>query len=138
LFGARSAVKIRAGSGGIHFFNRENGINILLEDVDIPKHLWSTAPRQVSIALTNRCDLKCPYCYAPKNNALLKTSAVIGWLQELDANGCLGVGFGGGEPTLFPDFSALCHSGATQTQLAITFTTHAHKLNDVVCRELRG
>jgi MoaA/NifB/PqqE/SkfB family radical SAM enzyme len=132
------AVKIRQGAGGIHFFNRENGINVLLDGIDVPRHLWSAAPRQVSIALTNRCDLRCPYCYAPKNGSLLEASAIIGWLHELDANGCLGIGFGGGEPTLFPGFAALGQMGAEQTRVAITFTTHGHKLDSVLCQELRG
>ena len=133
-----SPIKIRLGNGGIHLFNRSNGLNVLLEEIATPEHLWSRAPRQVSIALTNRCDLKCPYCYAPKNRALLDSAAVIDWLHELDANGCLGVGFGGGEPTLFPGFSALCEIAATKTQLAITFTTHAHKFDSLLYEQLRG
>ncbi len=41
----------------MHFFNRKTGINVLVDEFKPPFSLWSTAPRQVSIALTNACDL---------------------------------------------------------------------------------
>jgi MoaA/NifB/PqqE/SkfB family radical SAM enzyme len=52
----------------------------------------------------NKCDLACSYCYAPKNRAALNVANVISWLDELDANGCLGIGLGGGESTLYRHF----------------------------------
>ena len=55
-----------------------------------------------------------------------------------DAHGALGVGFGGGEPTLHPRFSDLCLYGARKTRLAITFTTHGHHLSDALLERLRG
>jgi hypothetical protein len=39
------------------------------------------------------------------------------------------VGFGGGEPTLYHKFVPLCEYVATKTQLAVTFTTHAHRID---------
>ncbi|MEO2091826.1 MAG: radical SAM protein, partial [Gemmataceae bacterium] len=60
------------------------------------------------------------------------------WLVELDTNGCLGVGFGGGEPTLHPDFPALCQFAAAETGLAVTFTTHAHRLDEPMVETLAG
>jgi len=53
-------------------------------------------------------------------------------------NGCLGVGFGGGEPTLYRHFVELCHYVARMTELAVTFTTHAHRLNDALLSALVG
>jgi len=82
------------------------------------------------VALTNACDLACPYCYAPKTPAALEIGRVTSWLRELDANGCLGIGFGGGEPTLYRHFADLCRFAAQNTGLAVTFTTHAHHLDD--------
>lgn len=95
-------------------------------------------PRQVSIALTNVCDLHCAYCYAPKHKASLHTDQVFGWLKELDTDGCLGVGFGGGEPTLHPDFVDICKRVAGETQLAVTFTTHGHRLTPQMVERLKG
>ena len=60
------------------------------------------------------------------------------WLVDLDANGCIGVDFGGGEPTLYPRFIELCSRTERTTNLAITMTTHAHRLSDQLLKELAG
>lgn len=134
----RPQLKVRAGPCGIHIFNRTTGTNLLIEEAQVPKAMWATAPRQVSVALTNACDLHCPYCYAPKHPAKLDSEYLIAWLDELDTNGCLGVGFGGGEPTLHPDLPRLCRHAAESTGLAVTFTTHAHRLDDHLAADLSG
>lgn len=131
-------MKSRGGPDGIHFFNRETGINILVDEIAVPEETWSRAPRQVSIALTNACELRCPYCYAPKNPANLRSDRVSEWLKQLDGEGCLGVGFGGGEPTLHRDFTKLCRFAASETELAVTFTTHAHHIDDRLAADLSG
>lgn len=130
--------KVRMTSGGVHLFDRSTGLNILLDESVSDPAEWSTAPRQVSVALTNACDLRCVYCYAPKTPGRLQVDKLVGWLSELNERGCLGVGFGGGEPTLFRDFPALCHRLAAETQLAITFTSHGHHLNAGLCARLKG
>ena len=131
-------MKIRTGPSGIHMFDRATGLNVLFDEVQLPSVTWAGAPRQVSIALTNACDLACRYCYAPKNPALLDASRLMGWLEELDENGCLGVGFGGGEPTLWRGFAELCHYTSEKTGLAVTFTTHAHRLDEALLADLVG
>lgn len=129
---------MRYGPDGIHFFDRQSGLNVLLDEAVIPHERWSVAPRQVSIALTNVCDLACPYCYAPKSRDRLNAEVVKGWLHELDQLGTFGVGFGGGEPLLHPQFLDLCQFGSEQTGLAITCTTHGHHLTQQLAQELRG
>jgi MoaA/NifB/PqqE/SkfB family radical SAM enzyme len=62
----------------------------------------------------------------------------VRWLTELDAHGTLGVGFGGGEPTLYPDFARLCQCLAHKTRLSVSFTTHGHQIDDVLVESLRG
>jgi hypothetical protein len=113
-------LKVRAGPDGIHFFNRTTGVNLLLDEATVPVALWSAAPRQVSIALTNACDLRCPHCYAPKHLAELNSERLMAWLDELDANGFIGVGFGGGEPTLYRELPRVRHHAAENTGLAVT------------------
>lgn len=115
-----------------------SGLNVLIDEMLAKEAVWSIAPRQVSIALTNVCDLHCAYCYAPKHKASLRIGQVLGWLKELDTEGCLGVGFGGGEPTLHPDFVDICRRAAQETQLAVTFTTHGHRLTPQLVGQLRG
>ena len=131
-------MKSRIGPNGVHLFNRLSGLNVLLDELRPEAAVWSTSPRQVSIALTNVCDLHCAYCYAPKHKASLHTDQVLGWLKELDAEGCLGIGFGGGEPTLHPDFVDICKRAAGETQLAVTFTTHGHRLTPQLVERIKG
>ncbi|MGJ5068873.1 radical SAM protein [Bradyrhizobium oligotrophicum] len=134
----RVGIKTRFGPDGVHMFDRSSGMNILFNEISVPTAQWSIAPRQVSVALTNACDLRCPYCYAPKHSAHLNYDQVIGWLEELDDGGCLGIGFGGGEPTLHRDFTRLCRFASTQTGMAVTFTTHAHRFSEEFAEELEG
>src|SRR5947208_772980 len=110
--------KVRPGPSGVHLFNRSIGLNVLLDELAVPPECWSRAPRQVSIALTNACDLHCPYCFAPKHSACARFELVTRWLTELDENGTLGVGFGGGEPTLYRRFAELCLYATQNTGLA--------------------
>jgi hypothetical protein len=67
----RSPMKLRAGPSGLHLFERKTGWNVLVDEVRIPPAQWARAPRQISVALTNACDLACPYCYAPKASGSL-------------------------------------------------------------------
>lgn len=129
--------KIRRTTAGVHLFDRSSGLNILIDEAPVPTSLSDRAPRQVSVALTNICDLSCAHCYAPKSRHSLHFDDVAAWLTDLDTNGCLGVGFGGGEPTLHPRFAELCRFAAEQTQLAITLT-HAHHIHGQLARDLAG
>ena len=131
-------MKSRIGPNGVHFFDRNTGLNVLLDELNPQDKVWSMSPRQVSVALTNLCDLHCLHCYAPKHKALLNTEDVLGWLKELDTAGCFGVGFGGGEPTLHPDFVEICKRTGGETQLAVTFTTHGHRLTQQLVKNLQG
>ncbi len=131
-------VKRRNGPHGIHLFDRNSGLNVLLDEIRLDPSAWSPAPRQVSVALLNLCDLHCNYCYAPKHKAALSPARLLPWLIELDKAGCLGVGFGGGEPTLHPQFAEICQQATDRTQMAITFTTHGHRLSPELLDRLQG
>ncbi len=130
--------KIRMSASGVHLFDRVSGVNVLLDEVRVPAGLFSRAPRYLSIALTNACELRCFYCYAPKHAAALDRDRVLAWAVELDAAGCLGVGFGGGEPTAYRRFAQLCSEIAQSTSMAVTFTTHGHRLTPELVSSLRG
>ncbi len=131
-------MKCRRGPDGLHIFDRRSGFNLLLEETEIPEERWDRAPRQVSVALTNACDLDCPFCYAPKSVAVLDAGRLYAWIEELDAEGCLGVGFGGGEPTLYRRLPELCRRIASRTALAVTMTTHGHRWTEGLIDALIG
>jgi len=131
-------MKIRYDENGIHLFNRKSGANILIDELTVPKEKWSKAPRHVSFALTTVCDLKCAYCYAPKDRSELRMGDLKNWITEIDRCGSLGVGFGGGEPTLYPKFAEFCQFAAANTDLAVSFTTHGHRITAAMAEQLKG
>ncbi|WP_414434316.1 radical SAM protein [Alloalcanivorax venustensis] len=130
--------KVRLGPDGVHIFDRKSGSNILLDEIVPPRDLWTRSPRQVSIALTNACDLKCTHCYASKTPAVLDFESIKKWALELDEAGCFGIGFGGGEPTLYPKIVELCHFISKYTGLATTMTSHGHRLNSQLLDDLKS
>jgi organic radical activating enzyme len=132
----KSFLKTRYGPDGIHVFDRQTGLNLLLDESVPNRKIWTLAPRQVSIALTNNCNLQCKHCYAPKSKSFLDKSLVKKWMKELDLAGSFGIGFGGGEPTLHPDFNEICHYGKNETSLAITFTTHGLTLRESLIKNI--
>ena len=133
-----AGVKVRCDGNGVHVFDRQSGLNVLLDEIEVPLHDRAWAPRFISVALTNACDLHCRFCYAPKHVARLNVDAVVAWAIELDEGGCLGIGFGGGEPTLHPYFAHLCQRVAAETQLAVSFTTHGHRITEELAEQLEG
>ncbi len=122
----------------MHLFHRRTGLNLLLDEIRVPPEHWAEAPRQLSIALTNACDLECDFCYAPKHHARLSATKIIDWLDELNSGGCVGIGFGGGEPTLHPDLPKLCEYAAQHTEMSVSLTTHGHHLDEDYVRSLAG
>jgi len=134
----RGNTRARFSPSGLHVFCRSTGQNLLFDEIVVPEAVWAKAPRQVSIALTNICDLKCAHCFAPKTNATLPFDRITSWLHELDDNGTLGIGFGGGEPTLYRRFAELCAYAARNTRLGVTFTTHGHHLDEKLLKQLNG
>lgn len=131
-------MKLRHGPDGVHLFDRISGLNVLLDEISVAEKDWAKAPRFVSFALTNVCDLKCSFCYAPKDKSQLNFEDVCRWCEELDENGCLGIGFGGGEPTLYADFESLCQEVAGNMNLSVGFTTHAHQFSEQTQKLLEG
>ncbi|MDX3967703.1 MAG: radical SAM protein [Bradyrhizobium sp.] len=131
-------MKQRYGYAGVHLFDRASGLNILVDEKPVPRTKWSVAPRYMSFALTNACELACSYCYASKAPAKLRPELIERWARELDEAGCFGIGFGGGEPTLFPGFAQLCREVHSATDLAITMTTHGHRFDAALVDRLSG
>lgn len=130
--------KVRYDENGVHLFDRNTGGNLLIDELSVPRNKWSKAPRHVSFALTNVCDLKCAFCYAPKDRSELRFEELKKWIAEIDLEGALGVGFGGGEPTIYPNFVELCRFAATSTNLAVSFTTHGHRIIESAAEQLKG
>lgn len=130
-------MKQHLGKDGVHFFDRRTGLNILFDEITVPSERLSLAPKYISIALTNLCNLECGHCYAPKTSDTLNFEQLKNWLKALNDNGTLGVGFGGGEPFLYKKLPELCSYVASETSLALSLTTHGHQLNENLVQLLK-
>jgi hypothetical protein len=131
-------MKIRKDHLGLYCFDRTTGLNILLDEVHLEQENWDAGPRHLSLALTNACELSCAFCYAPKSPHVLRTEEIVEWCTEADVAGVLAVGFGGGEPTLFPKFADLCKTVHSETGLGVTMTTHGHRFSSELSDKLVG
>ncbi|HVO33099.1 MAG TPA: radical SAM protein [Elusimicrobiota bacterium] len=88
---------------------------------------------QAMIELTYGCNLRCVHCYNPTHQARgeLPTAKVIEILNQLAAQGCLWVGFTGGEIFTRPDALDLMRH-AKELGMVVTLVTNA----SLVTREL--
>ena len=131
-------MKIRFSSDGAHLLDRATGLNMLLDEVRFDQEHISKAPRQLSIAVTNKCNLQCQFCYVPKTQSEIPLKNLINWIEELEENGCLGIGFGGGEPTLYDGLPDACKYITQHTGMAVSFTTNCHELCSSLVDKLSG
>lgn len=68
------------------------------------------SPTEVTVELTNACNLRCEYCYAGSGERYPDELSTSEWkqvLQQLSTLRVFGVFFGGGEPMIHPDFFEL-------------------------------
>ncbi|MDD4969683.1 MAG: radical SAM protein [Paludibacter sp.] len=131
-------MKTRTENNGLHIFDRINGLHILMDEYNFPKEIISIAPRTLSIALTNQCNLKCHYCYAPKNNNLLPIDFVKQIAKKFDELGTLELTFGGGEPFMYPEITNLIEWIWENTKLGINITTNGHLINTDIIEKIKG
>lgn len=112
---------LRNDCDGMLLFDKKTGINMLFDEVKVCKP--DIAPRHISIALTNRCNMSCENCYITHGNIDLEINRIINWVKELENTGCLSIGLGGGEPTLWNDLEHLL-TFINTTQMAVTLTSN--------------
>ena len=131
-------MKLRSERSGIHFFDRSAGLHLLCDEVKLEPSAWSVAPRILSVALSNICDLGCHFCYRPQTKDTLPVELVRQMVGAVDELGCLEVTFGGGEPLLYPGLSSLCEWIWDNTSMGVSLTTHGHRLTSGLIHKLIG
>lgn len=131
-------MKLRIEPQGLHYYCRKSGTHILLDEIKTLKENYSLAPRTVSIAITNKCDFKCSYCYVNLKDEFLTKQEIISYCKSLDKHGTFDIAFGGGEPTLHPDLIDICEEIWNKTKLGISITTHGHNLTEEMITKLKN
>jgi MoaA/NifB/PqqE/SkfB family radical SAM enzyme len=134
------ALKWRAHplDGKLLLFERDSGLNLLLEG-DETAQLWRIAPRTLLTAVTNACNLTCPFCYRDlESRSLWRYETLLDFCKEIDQWGVLEVALGGGEPMLFPRWQDFIGELHATTGLCINFTTNGMYLNEDFLRTIDG
>jgi len=128
----------RKEKGGLHLFNRKSGTHILLDELNFSENEISKSPRTISIAVTNVCNLNCPFCYAPKNHNSLPLDFLKNAVKEFDKLKVFEITIGGGEPFAYPNLVEFCKWTWENTKLGINITTNGQLLNENIISDLEG
>ncbi|HLY25439.1 MAG TPA: radical SAM protein [Aggregatilineales bacterium] len=124
--------------GKLLLFERNTGLNVLLEGEETA-HFQRIAPRSLLVAVTNACNMTCPFCYRDlESRSLWRYENLLQFCQEADAWGVLEVAFGGGEPMVFPRWQEFICALHETTGLGINFTTNGTLLTEDFLRAIAG
>lgn len=135
---AAGRFRVHALDGARLFFDRRTGLHVRI-DGGAQADERRRAPRVVQIGLTNACNLRCGFCFRDRGLRSAWTAAsLLAWARVLAREGVLELGFGQGEPLLFPGFAALVRTIARETELAVNFTTNGTRLSGALLDELAG
>jgi MoaA/NifB/PqqE/SkfB family radical SAM enzyme len=96
------------------------------------------APLAATIAVTNRCNLRCRYCACDRRRMPeMSTAQVEALIAALRDRGAQKIGFTGGEPLVRPDIFALVDH-AKRRGLITHLVTNGTLLDAAAARRLRG
>lgn len=124
--------------GKLLLFDRDSGLNVLLEGDEVA-HIRRVAPRALLIAVTNACNMTCPFCYRDlKSPSGWRPDTLLAFCQQADDWGVLELAFGGGEPTLFPDWAGFLTELYETTGLCLNFTTNGTLLSADFLQSIAG
>lgn len=116
--------------GALLWFHRKTGTNLRV-DGPPTRHLRRRAPRLVLFGITNACNLTCSFCSRDREaRSEWTVESAFEVLSGLARAGTLEVAFGGGEPLAFRGFDELVRRLATETSLAVHFTTNGTLLSE--------
>lgn len=114
-------------SGYWTLLNRENGTKFRLSFTgEVPNK--SSAPELVDLKITNFCPFGCPFCYQSRtiSGKHAPLSDITDIIYELGKMEVLEIAFGGGEPTLHPDFTEIAEE-CRKNHIVPNFTTRNYK-----------
>lgn len=135
IFEGEIVLKYRKEEEGLHLFDRKTGLHILLDEIKFKE--IDISPRVVSIAITNRCNLKCEYCYNIETKDELEIEYLKKLVKKLDELNCLEITIGGGEPLLYNEILEFCSWTWENTNLGVNITTNGILLEKEILTQLK-
>ena len=110
---------------GLHLYNKLDGLHVLFDEINFKdEDILYTGPRQLSIMLTKKCNLKCSYCYASKGDSELDWELLLQILEVAQNMKVLDITLGGGEPTLYSRFEDLVKLINEKYDFGLSVTTN--------------
>ena len=109
---------------GLFIYDRSTGLCLFTPDVRSKS--W-VKPLYAQVALTERCNLSCWFCYnqsSPDGGSEWELGGLKRLIDFLDSWGLFGVSFGGGEPFLYPHLAEIARYAWERTGLDVTVTTN--------------
>jgi molybdenum cofactor biosynthesis enzyme MoaA len=131
-------MKLRTEPLGHHYFDRKTGLHFLLDEFETSVAEYSIAPRTLSLAVTNECNLNCSFCHVEKGQTSLSVDTIIKLCKEFDRLGTFDVAIGGGEPLMHKDLPQICKRIWKETSLGLSITTNGTLLNSELISELKN
>lgn len=131
-------MKLRIEPLGLHYYDRKTGLHFLLDEIETSVTEYSIAPRTLSLAITNKCNLNCSFCHIEKGKTSLSVDTIIKLCKEFDRLGTFDIAIGGGEPLLHKDLPQICKRIWEETSLGISITTNGTLLNEKLVSELKN
>lgn len=110
----------REAFGELVWEHDSNKLSIRKQFAPFPPFLG--APTMVSIALTERCNLRCRHCYPTVRNVQLSFPVIARLLDELRAMDVFSLSLSGGEPLLHPDLDSIIALGRKKGFHLLLFT----------------
>lgn len=96
-------------------------------------------PVFLQVAVTNYCNLQCPYCYAsssPTKSTEWDEHSLFEVLSRLSKEGLTAVAFGGGEPFSVKWFASLLTNLRKQTNLELSVTSNMTLITPKLAQEI--
>lgn len=128
---------------GISIYDKSSGMTLRLNDAEARAMLEGFVPGQccqcpevVHLEITSRCNLRCAYCYVPREDRDMPFDKWAGTIKQLADAGVFQVTFGGGEPLLRDDAPALARL-ADDSGMNVTLTTNGTPLRNFEPADLK-
>lgn len=98
---------------------------------------YISSPINVTLKLTNACNLKCLHCHSKSGEAHthMDKNLLFNILEQLRENKVFGVNISGGEPLLYPDFFEVLEY-MNKIGIRITISTNAVLINENIVKKM--
>lgn len=124
---------IRREISGPHHYDKKSGLHVLLDEVNVSKEeAVNCGPRHLSLMLTRRCNLNCPFCYVEKTNADAPLDFLFNICEAAKELQILDLTLGGGEPTLHDAFVEFVSHAWENYNFGISVTTNATDIEPLI------